>query len=177
MLKFLQYISEAAEDDQITDGQGDFTYTTKQGKTDEHVKGFIKDVIKSPKVELSDNGVLITGKLHSKYNKYINIDMSNKQIASTSDLSKVLTSIISDLITNMTDQSVVRVKAIDTDGDAIPQGSKTNYTLTINFEFDGDQFDGTVDVTLNSLIKADENRTLERDEKCDISLDCKWRES
>ena len=37
MLKFLQFINEADQ------AEGDFTYTTKQGKTDEHVKGFVKN--------------------------------------------------------------------------------------------------------------------------------------
>ena len=168
MLKFLQYINEA---------DGDFTYTTDQGKTDDHVKGFVKDVIKSPQIELSDNGVIINGRLESKYNKFVNIDTANKQIAMTSDLSKQLTSIVSDLITKMTDQSVVRVRAKDTQGNAVPQGNKTNYALTVNFEFDGDKFDGTVDVTLNTLSNTQENIALESDDKCDISLDCKWRES
>lgn len=168
MLKFLQYINEA---------DGDFTYTTDQGKTDDHVKGFVKDAIKSPQIELSDNGVIINGRLESKYNKFVNIDTANKQIAMTSDLSKQLTSIVSDLITKMTDQSVVRVRAKDTQGDAVPQGNKTNYALTVNFEFDGDKFDGTADVTLNTLSNTQENIALESDDKCDISLDCKWRES
>ena len=168
MLKFLQFINEA---------DGDFTYTTDQGKTDDHVKGFVKDVIKSPQIELSDNGVIINGRLESKYNKFVNIDTANKQIAMTSDLSKQLTSIVSDLITKMTDQSVVRVRAKDTQGDAVPQGNKTNYALTVNFEFDGDKFDGTVDVTLNTLSNTQENIALKQDDKCDISLDCKWRES
>ena len=169
MLKFLQYITEA----------DDFTYTTKQGKTDQHVKQFVKGTIKNPQVELDDsgNGVIVTGTLDSKFNKYINVDTANKQIAATSDLSKQLTSIVSELTTNMTDQSVVRVRATDTDGDAVPQGSKTNYTLTVNFEFDGDKFDGTSVVTLNTLSKTQENITLEKDDDCDISIDCQWRES
>lgn len=173
MLTFLQYLQETDEND----AQGDFTYTTKQGKTDDHVKGFIKGEISNPKIELSDNGVSIDGVLDSKYNKYINIDTVGKQITATSDLSKQLTSIVSDLISKMTDQSVVQIRATSTKGDAIPQGSKTNYTLMIKFEFDGDDFDGTVDITLNTLSNTKENVSLERIDKCDISIDGRWREA
>lgn len=172
MLKFLQFINEADQ------AEGDFTYTTKQGKTDEHVKGFVKNVIKAPKIELSDNGVSITGRLEPKYNKYITVDVANKQIAATSDLSKQITAIVTQLIADMTDQSVVRIKATKTDGDAIPQSNKTNYTITINFEFDGDDFDGKVDVTLNCLMKTpDENVTLSQDDQCDIAINCSWHEA
>lgn len=169
MIKFLQFINEA----------NDFTYTTDQGKTDQHVKGFVSDFIKNPQVELDDsgNGVSVTGSLVSSYNKLINVDVYNKQIAITSDLSKLLTSIVSNLVTNMTDQSVVSIKATDTDGDAIPQGDTVNYTLTVMFTFDGDKFDGTANVTLNTLSDTDSNITLSSSDKCNISLNCEWRES
>ena len=164
MLTFLQYLAEAEKQD--------YTYTTEQGKTDEHVKQFVKDYIDKPSVELEDNGVTITGQLNSKYNEYI--QLTDDGIQATSDLSKQLTAIVSDLMSKMLDNKVVRIRAKDTEQDAVPQASKTNYILTTNFECSGSNFNGIVKVTVSWLGSSTDS--LKSSDKCSITIEGSWTE-
>lgn len=165
MRTFLQYLKE------VDDREGDFTYTTDQGKTDEHVKGFVKNEIDKPQVELQENGVTVSGTLNSKYNRYIQI--TEDGIAITSDLSKQVTAVVTDLVSKMLDENVVKIRANSTEQDAVPQGSKTNYVLTIVFECDGSGFSGDVAVTLSYLGKETADQ-LDSGDKCSINIECKW---
>ena len=159
MLNFLQFLNEA-----------DYTYTTDQNKTDEHVKQYVKDVIDKPQVELEKNGVTIAGELNSKFNRYI--QLTDKGIQITSDITKQLTSIASDLLSKMVDSKVVQIRSTDSDNDSVPQGDKTNYILTIKFECSGSSFTGIVEITISWLGNVDDE--LKSSDKCDITIKGNW---
>lgn len=143
MKSFEQYLQEANED---------FTYTTEQNKTDDHVKGYVRAYIEHPKVELSKNGVDVNGELKSKYESKLSIDDEDKIVVNV-DLTKFAEGFVNDIVGKMIDQSVVNIANNEFESATASKGSKTQSIVTYNFDFDADDFSGDGTLAISGIVK------------------------
>ncbi len=138
-----QYLREANED---------FTYTTEQNKTDEHVKGFVRAYIDQPKVELGENSVDVDGNLKSKYADRLTIDDDGKIVVNV-DLTKFIEGFVNDVVGKMIDQSVVDLSTSEIESATASKGSNAQAIITYNFDFDADDFSGDGTLAISGIVK------------------------
>ena len=160
MKSFEQYLQEANED---------FTYTTEQNKTDEHVKGYVRAYIEHPKVELSKNGVDVNGELKSKYESKLSIDDEDKIVVNV-DLTKFAEGFVNDIVGKMIDQSVVNIANNEFESATASKGSKTQSIVTYNFDFDADDFSGDGTLAISGIVKDGSI------ESSVLNFTCQWKQ-
>lgn len=158
MKSFEQYLQEANED---------FTYTTEQNKTDDHVKGYVRAYIEHPKVELSKNGVDVNGELKSKYESKLSIDDEDKIVVNV-DLTKFAEGFVNDIVGKMIDQSVVNIVNNEFESTIASKGSKTQSIVTYDFDFGADDFTGEGTLTISGIVNKD---TIETPI---LNFTCQW---
>lgn len=160
MKSFEQYLREANED---------FTYTTEQNKTDEHVKGFVRAYIDQPKVELGENSVDVDGKLKSTYENKLSVDDDDKIVVNV-DLTKFVEGFVNDIVGKMIDQSVVNLSTSEIESTTTSKGSKTQSVVTYDFDFDADDFAGEGTLTISGIVNKD---TIETPI---LNFTCQWKQ-
>lgn len=160
MKSFEQYLQEANED---------FTYTTEQNKTDDHVKGYVRAYLEHPKVELSKNGVDVNGELKSKYESKLSIDDEDKIVVNV-DLTKFAEGFVNDIVGKMIDQSVVNIANNEFESTIASKGSKTQSIVTYDFDFEADDFTGEGTLTISGIVNKD---TIETPI---LNFTCQWKQ-
>ena len=160
MKSFEQYLQEANED---------FTYTTEQNKTDDHVKGYVRAYIDQPKVELGENGVDVNGELKSKYESKLSIDDEDKIVVNV-DLTKFAEGFVNDIVGKMIDQSVVNITNNEFESTIASKGSKTQSIVTYDFDFEADDFTGEGTLTISGIVNKD---TIETPI---LNFTCQWKQ-
>lgn len=161
MKSFEQYLQEANED---------FTYTTEQNKTDDHVKGYVRAYIEQPKVELGENSVDVDGELKSKYEGKLSIDEENKIIINV-DLTKFVEGFVNDVVGKMIDQSVVNITNSEFESTIASKGSKTQSIVTYEFNFDADDFSGDGTVIISGVVEDDAIKAPV------LNFTCQWKQT
>lgn len=147
----------------------DFTYTTDQNKTDDHVKRFVKPYIDQPSVELQDNAVTVSGDLLSKYADKLSIDEETNQFVVNVDMTKFAEGFVNYMITKMIDQTVMTITNPEFESTTNSQGSSTQAVATYTFKFSAGKYFGSGNLSISGIVKDGKAND------CQLIFNCFWK--
>lgn len=150
--------------------EDDFTYTTDQNKTDEHVKSFVSPYIDHPQIELSKNGVSVKGSLKPQHIKAFELnddDTINVDIRLTEFVEGFVTNIVGKMIS----RDIVTIASSDFDCTTIPNGTRTQTIVKYSFRFNASKFTGQGTIVVSGFVH-DQSIASPL-----IDFNCNWKET
>lgn len=153
-MSFLRFSQFLAEDD--------FTYTTEQDKTEQHVRRYVAEYIRDPKIELQPNGVSVTGAPKQNIARYVTVSGSADGIAVTTELGNVVMKMVNSIISDMIDQPLNSLKVVDSESNSSP-GEPSAVSVTMQCSFRTADFAGQVDISINGTYDSEQVSNLSID--------------
>ena len=159
MKSFTQFLTEE-----------DFTYTTDQNKTDDHVKSYVKSYIDQPKVSLSKNGVDVGGSLKQSHTSKFTLDDSGEIIVNI-DLTKFVEGFVNYMINKMINEDVIDIISAEFDSSINPQGSNIQAVVKYVFKFVAGTYTGQGEVDISGISKDGEINDPQ------LKFNCNWKQA
>lgn len=147
----------------LKEANDEVVLVTDQNIDDKKVKQIVTPFIKTPEIELRDNGVTVKGE-SKEFSKYIDSSMDSPQL--TMKTTEHIQKVINEVVSKMLDQSITKLDSIDSETIDV---DKNNSSFVFDSKFSTLDYKGEIEIIVEVSYKE---KTIE---KCIMTIKTDWK--